>query len=374
MFHGKTVIDFHGHMSTPPQFRAFAYNLIALRTPGDNLAMTEQQMQGADRPPPADARLAQHRRAADLAAAGRDDAVGAAAIWSRTGRASPTTSSSSSARSGATASSASRSCRRSAELDTVELRRGAGTLRRDGLRRRDRQPGSRCRRADARDERRVLVPALQVGRAARDDAGRAPVDLEGPALRDHPAFLPVQQRQGRDGSRRCLLEQSDVFERYPEAAHRHLSLRRRAQPHGLAKGKPVDAVKQAHGETRRFARAARRSGGSVGIGRVKEEDHGPRDLAQNLFFDTCMYDPHFLAAAIKQRGVDRMVFGTEVPGSGSDHVQPRDSTRRPTTCWRSSTASTSSRPTTSWQIVHDNPLRMFPLLHKAKALAALAAR
>ena len=47
-----------------------------------------------------------------------------------------------------------------------------------------------------------------------------------------------------------------------------------------------------------------------------------RDLADNLYFDTCAYDPHFLAAAIKQRGVARMVFGTEVPGSGSDMLNP----------------------------------------------------
>ena len=41
------------------------------------------------------------------------------------------------------------------------------------------------------------------------------------------------------------------------------------------------------------------------------------DLSDNLFFDTCAYDPHFLTAALKQRGVPQMVFGTESPGSGS---------------------------------------------------------
>ena len=35
MFKGKKVIDVHGHISTPPHFRAHAYNLIALRTPGE---------------------------------------------------------------------------------------------------------------------------------------------------------------------------------------------------------------------------------------------------------------------------------------------------------------------------------------------------
>ena len=41
-----------------------------------------------------------------------------------------------------------------------------------------------------------------------------------------------------------------------------------------------------------------------------------RDLSKNLFFDTCAHDLHFLEAAFKQRGVARMVFGTEAPGSG----------------------------------------------------------
>ncbi len=41
-----------------------------------------------------------------------------------------------------------------------------------------------------------------------------------------------------------------------------------------------------------------------------------------LFFDTCAYDEHFLAAAIHQRGASRMLFGTEVPGAGSHVVDP----------------------------------------------------
>jgi hypothetical protein len=40
-----------------------------------------------------------------------------------------------------------------------------------------------------------------------------------------------------------------------------------------------------------------------------------------LYFDTCAYDPIFLDAAIRQRGVKRMVFGTEAPGSGR-HTNP----------------------------------------------------
>lgn len=43
---------------------------------------------------------------------------------------------------------------------------------------------------------------------------------------------------------------------------------------------------------------------------------GQGDFSKNLFYDCCCYDVHYLEAAIKQRGVDRMLFGTESPGSG----------------------------------------------------------
>jgi len=55
---------------------------------------------------------------------------------------------------------------------------------------------------------------------------------------------------------------------------------------------------------------------------LPSDGHLPQaDLTKNLFFDTCAYNPIFLEAAIKQRGVNRMLFGTEAPGSGR-HVNP----------------------------------------------------
>ena len=50
---------------------------------------------------------------------------------------------------------------------------------------------------------------------------------------------------------------------------------------------------------------------------IKTDPHlGQKDLSGHLFFDTCAHDEAFLTAAIKQRGVDQTLFGTEVPGSG----------------------------------------------------------
>jgi predicted TIM-barrel fold metal-dependent hydrolase len=60
---------------------------------------------------------------------------------------------------------------------------------------------------------------------------------------------------------------------------------------------------------------------------IKTDPHlGQQDLRANLFFDTCAHDVDFLTAAIKQRGVDQMLFGTEAPGSGG---APRPETGRP---------------------------------------------
>ena len=51
---------------------------------------------------------------------------------------------------------------------------------------------------------------------------------------------------------------------------------------------------------------------------IKSDPHlAQKDLSNNLFFDTCAHDLDYLEAAIKQRTVDQIVFGTEAPGSGA---------------------------------------------------------
>jgi predicted TIM-barrel fold metal-dependent hydrolase len=50
---------------------------------------------------------------------------------------------------------------------------------------------------------------------------------------------------------------------------------------------------------------------------IPTDPHLPqKDLSKNLFYDTCAYDVPFLEAALKQRGISQMMFGTEAPGSG----------------------------------------------------------
>jgi len=47
MYKSHVVIDTHGHISTPPQFRAYAYNLIVLRNAKEPLVIPDEAMKPA---------------------------------------------------------------------------------------------------------------------------------------------------------------------------------------------------------------------------------------------------------------------------------------------------------------------------------------
>jgi predicted TIM-barrel fold metal-dependent hydrolase len=87
-----------------------------------------------------------------------------------------------------------------------------------------------------------------------------------------------------------------------------------------------------------------------------------RDLSQNLFYDTCAYDVHYLEAAIKQRTVARMVFGAEAPGSGSairpDTAKPADDLVPVIDAFDFLSE------TDKLDLFHENPARLFPAMAK----------
>jgi hypothetical protein len=87
-------------------------------------------------------------------------------------------------------------------------------------------------------------------------------------------------------------------------------------------GTLLDCTNPSRGPDNLIGDSGEVAGGQVGSLFTREKQPPP-DLDANLFFDTCAYDPHFLSAALKQRGTHRMVFGTEVPGSGSDILNPQ---------------------------------------------------
>jgi predicted TIM-barrel fold metal-dependent hydrolase len=368
MFHGKKVIDCHGHMSTPPQFRAYAYNLIALRTPGDELLLTEAQMKGPiDRhlrmldSHNIDVQMISPRPVAMMqwespylvgpwTKVTNDVIAQQCEIWSDRYV-------------GIAQLPQSRDCDTSncvPELErTAEMGFVGATVNPD--------PGADGLTPGMNDE--YWYPLYKSAEALEMTL------VVHPSISKDPRFEILSHSYQFNNVKEewlatLLLEQSDVFAKFPKLriviCHCGGALSR-----FLYKGKPVDYVKQSHGQDTIATASGEETGGSVGIAKKKEGAKKKVDVTKNLFFDTCCYDPHFLSAVIKQRGVDRMVFGTEVPGSGSDIFNPETGAAADDVL-----ALIDSFDFLNTEdkiaIVHDNPLRMFPLITKSRALAAQA--
>lgn len=95
-----------------------------------------------------------------------------------------------------------------------------------------------------------------------------------------------------------------------------------------------------------------------------------KDLTNNLFFDTCLYDTDYLTLAIKQWGVAQIAFGTEAPGSGGAVRQDSDHPGKVGTGTTSDNLLPviDSIPFLSEEdkltIVNKNPLKIFPAFAK----------
>jgi len=163
-----------------------------------------------------------------------------------------------------------------------------------------------------------------------------------------------------------LYEHGGVFRRFPQlrivVCHCGGCLRRL-----LEVGDVVDATNPSQGADNRIGPSGEQGGGQVGAAFSTGPATRP-DLGDNLFFDTCAYDPWFLAAAIRQRGAGRMVFGTEAPGSGTAILNPQTGKASDdvlASIDRFDFLSEADRIA----MVHDNPLRVFPLLKGKAGLA-----
>jgi len=354
----RLVIDAHGHMSTPALFRAFAYNLIALRAAEGRLSISDEQMA-----PP----LERHLRLLDQCridlqmisprpvAMMHFEMPHLVDVWTRE-----------------TNDLIARQC----ALHPTRFV-GIAQLNQSGY-------GTP---ADCVPELERCIGSLGfVGALVNPD----PAGLnQSPGMNDKSWFplyrkaeelqatLVVHPSMSRDPRlavvpfsfqynflveetlATLLLENSDVFDTFPNlrimVCHCGGALNRLH-----AVGRPADAVAQSHGVETRITSTGEKRGGS-GNAATGEVTYGTRDVSNNLFFDTCAYDTHFLAAALKQRGVARMVFGTEVPGSGSSTFNPM--TNAPSedilAILESYDFLTDDDRRT---IVYDNPLRVFPLV------------
>lgn len=163
-----------------------------------------------------------------------------------------------------------------------------------------------------------------------------------------------------------LFENTDVLQRFPglKVVVCHCGGALRRLPY---KGDPVDAVEAGRGQGQFYCDSGETAGGQVGMPVVPGEKV-KRDLGDSLYFDTCAYDPHFLATAIKQRGASRMLFGTEVPGTSSDLLNPV--TGRPADDVLALLESFDFlTPDEILQMVHHGPRKVFPRLDALGLLA-----
>lgn len=281
MYSGQKVIDVHGHMSTPPHFRGYAYNLIALRTPG-KLDMADEALDGA---------LKRHLKIMD----DRDIDVQllsprpvAMMHWESPFLVDHWTK--------VTNDTIARSCKmypdRWAGIAQLPQHRDMATAN-----------------TVAELERSVKDLGF-VGAIVNPDPGG---DRQTPGVHNE-YWYPLYEKA----------QQLDV----PLIIHPSISRDPRIEivPHSYQINNVTEEwiATQLYLHSDVFNTFPRlkivvcHCGGS--LNRFISTDHhhwGPEhQWKDNLFFDTCAYEENFLSAAIKQKGVDQMVFGTEAPGSG----------------------------------------------------------
>jgi predicted TIM-barrel fold metal-dependent hydrolase len=357
VFHGHRVIDVHGHLSSPPDFRAFAFNLIALRTPA-TLSISDEQMA---------APLARHLRLLDShnidlqllsprpVAMIQWEAPELVDCWTR-----------------ATNDVIAQQCRlhpdrfagiaqlpQHTTLDTshcvAELERCVTQLGFVGAIVNP-DPGA-DRRTPGMDDAYWYPLYREAERLNATLIVHPSISLD-PRLRRIPHSYQYNNLT-EETLATLLLEHSDVFERFPRLriviCHCGGALKRL-----LDYGQPLDAIAHERGNGVTIGASGETAGGSAGV--TGNLEAAPlRDLTDNLFFDTCAYEPYFLATAFHQYGVRRLVFGTEVPGSGSDLYNPVLGTAADDVL---AIIDSFGFLTDSEKlaVVHHNPLRVFPLL------------
>ena len=321
MYNDGLVIDSHGHISTPPHFRAYAYNLIALRSPvGSSLELPEA---------PHNAALERHLRLLD---ARKIDVQlisprpVAMMHWEEPFIVNHWTE--------VTNNVIAQQCKMHPDRFI-----GVGQL-----------PQTRGLNMDEclRELDRCVADLGFVGVLLNPDPGG---DRQSPGLDKadwHPLYARAQELRAtlvvhpsgtfdkrlsiiphpyqynnltEETLATMLLEHSDVFDRFPDlkimVCHCGGSLRRIMET-----GDIVDATSASRDKDNVAYPSGEAAGGQVGMAGLVNASHYARDLSDNLFFDTCAYDPVFLEAAIRQRGPSRMAFGTETPGAGSATMNP----------------------------------------------------
>jgi predicted TIM-barrel fold metal-dependent hydrolase len=357
MFSNRPVIDVHGHMSSPPTVRAYAFNLSLVGNVDDKLVLTDEQVKPAMErhlglldARNVDIQLLSARPIAMM----HYENPRVVAAWTRT-----------------TNDLISQQIRLRPErfVGVAQLPQNASI------------DTSNCvEELEMRAEQGFVAATLNPDPGADrkapglNDAYWSPLYRRAealemtlivhPSVTHDPRLAPIVSAYQYNSVTEetlatLLLENTDVFERFPKlkvlVCHCGGALRRL-----VYKGNPIDAVAHAKGAQNLYGDSGEFAGGQVGIA-VQAGKKKSLDVSKNLFFDTCAYDRHFLAAAIRQRGVDRMAFGTEVPGTSSDVFDPE--LKRPVDDVLAILESFEFLDAGDIsQMTYHNPLRMFPRL------------
>jgi len=365
MYNGKKVIDVHGHLSTPPHFRAHAMNLLALRTPSEtgSVQIPEAAMnQALER----HLRLLTEKNIDVQMISPRPVAM---MHWERPFLVEPWS------------------------IETNNVIHKQCVMHPDRFVGVAQLPQTREMNIKACcDELERAVDKLGfVGALVNPDPG---ADRSAPGMDDeawYPLYKRAEQLQAtlvvhpsitRDKRLEriphsyqynnlteetlavLLLENSDVFEKFPNLkiviCHCGGALRRLIEI-----GDPIDRTNRSNGPDNIVGKSGEKAGGQVGTGAETHEESKGIDTSDNLFFDTCAYDPWFLGAAIRQRGVGQMVFGSEAPGSGSAALNPQTGKASDDVVAiidHFDFLDTEQKI----DIFHNNPVKVFPLLKKVR--------
>jgi predicted TIM-barrel fold metal-dependent hydrolase len=362
MYKGKKVIDVHGHISTPPHFRAAAMNLIALRTAAESAAMPEAAVkQALDR----HLRLLDERNVDVQLISARPVAM---LHWERTYLVESWTEITNKVIFDQTKMHPDRfvgigqlpqspqmnikGCVKTLQKCVEEYKFVGATLNPD--------PGG-DRQAPGLDDE-AWFPLYEKAEELQATLVVHPSISRDPRL-DRIPHSYQYNNMTEETLATLLLEHGDVFQRFPKLkiliCHCGGCLRRLMEA-----GDIVDATKPRGADN--VIGLTGEHGGGQATGKAQAVEVPPPsgpDLSENLFFDTCSYDPFYLATAIRQRGPNRMAFGTEAPGSGSAQRNPI--TGKPADDILATIDSFDFlSEAQKIQMVHTNPLKFFPLLAK----------
>jgi predicted TIM-barrel fold metal-dependent hydrolase len=359
MFNGKKVIDVHGHLSTPPHFRAHAMNLQALRTPGEGaIQIPEAAMNQA---------LERHLRVMterniDLQLISPRPV--AMMQWERPFLVEPWSRSTNDVIHGQCKMHPDRfvgiaqlplTSGLNIDACCVELERAVDKLGFAGALVNPDPNGDR--QSPGMDDK-AWYPLYKRAEQLQATLVVHPSISRDPRIERIPHSYQYNNLT-EETLATLLLEHSDVFEKFPKLkiviCHCGGALRRLIET-----GEPIDATNPSKGPDNIVGNSGEQAGGQVGAGTV-DRPHKSLDVSDNLFFDTCAYDPWFLGTAIRQRGVKRMLFGSEAPGSGSASLNPQ--TGKPSDDVVAIIDNFDFLNTEDKvEIFHNNPLRVFPLL------------